>query len=1240
MNAFCVTLPLELLCLELTGFINDPRLLDFFAICKKCRSTIMDGDPENLNIPQTASHKKVTLHIPSQTESLLVIEKQRFRNQTLPLFNEDNTLQATTLSATVIGEYFRHKQCDRWLGLQFYHNAKQQKKYSDSNLDNVSAQRIAKGLAFEEAIESHLQSGKKIIRSIPAKDGFGRVRPLSERFTETTGCFDLLRKEGSENYNHNYLVQPVLHLDSEILIPQQRPLTAVGIPDLLQIHAKTKSNTILLQVGDIKSSSKPRYYQKWQVAFSAWLLQKFFAHQQQSQTVQCVAADTGFILTPSGDSTLAERHVFNLRPYLASMPALIKKIQNVFNSSSRQHFWQMQKQCLGCAGFDYCYQQAVCEEEIQLIPGIRRGDLEKMRFLGMGKLQDTHEKKTLQAAMISLQKNCIIIEDKSRRTNKSDLFPANISTIFVIHTNTEPVFGQLQSIEMFVCNKNQNPEKLQWTMDAESSPWKNFSRDLLQRWNTAITEKQGPHLLLFGQTTRMGLLNMAESLGDKQLVSLFTAGSACHYTDLQQLLGRNFSIPLPGTMTLYALNCVLGLMPENPFPKPESLLHEDRLTEIDVYTVCDFLLKLWQWTLFHVSGRYHKSDWCLQQQSNVDLSHTCLNLVEAEKEHQRRDMEALREMSLAERIERFRALGSLDFVGTCLDETGKFMYLLNRTPLAEEKNTKKLRNIPAKFRSGDFLRLVPFGVTDLQSGMPVIMAGFDSKSGEVSLYPRKRGVEVIKGVNYSLEEDSEDFHSAKVRDVVQNAFTRENEQLIELIGGTYTYKREQANTSEWLQTWLQTEAAAANLNTSQQQALKLPFTHPLSLISGPPGTGKTHLLGWIIIALIRQAQQQGTPLCIAVSALTHKAIDQVLQKLANLVNYHSLPDFPVRCLKLGRWEGEPFDPDDAKMQVEPCKNDDDTMNSSYSVIGATGYSLYSMLRKQGIGSSSVKPFDWVIFDEASQILLPQALLSLIHGKGNYLFLGDVCQLPPIVRSQANSLDAAEETVRSSVLELLLKHYPNQNQVLDTTYRMNDTICHFPSKTWYKNQLTPACEIAGNRLQLKPSNKNDLIDTIIDADKPVVLVGIDHHDWNEAAEMEADLLAAISYRLQNSHGIETEQIAIISPHRAQNNSIVESLTDLLGHDDLPVIDTVERMQGAERDVILFGFACTEYDQMFSEFLNNPERFNVVLTRARKKVIVVGNKIFFNSIASTEKQLSDNACFKEFVEYCLLNDCYFF
>jgi len=95
----------------------------------------------------------------------------------------------------------------------------------------------------------------------------------------------------------------------------------------------------------------------------------------------------------------------------------------------------------------------------------------------------------------------------------------------------------------------------------------------------------------------------------------------------------------------------------------------------------------------------------------------------------------------------------------------------------------------------------------------------------------------------------------------------------------------------------------------------------------------------------------------------------------------------------------------------------------------------------------------------------------------------------------------------------------------------------------------------------------------------------------------------------------------------------------GVDNLPVIDTVERLQGAERDVILFGFTCSVTDLVLAEFLNNPHRFNVAITRARRKLIVVGSKIFFEALANSEKQLLANACFKEFFQFCREQNCYF-
>ncbi|MCI5138185.1 MAG: Lhr-like helicase, partial [Candidatus Electrothrix sp. AR1] len=449
---------------------------------------------------------------------------------------------------------------------------------------------------------------------------------------------------------------------------------------------------------------------------------------------------------------------------------------------------------------------------------------------------------------------------------------------------------------------------------------------------------------------------------------------------------------------------------------------------------------------------------------------------------------------------------------------------------------------------------------------------------------------------------------------------------------------------DWIAEWLQTEGKLAGLNASQQQGLQMPFRHSLSLIQGPPGTGKTNLLGWILIALIRHAKARDEPLRIAVSALTHQAIDQVLTKVVKLVNQHNLPHFPGRCCKWGRWDGPEFVEDSNKMQVEPLEEPEQVMLSSHLILGATGYGLNNLVHKNK--KLPAQPFDWVIFDEASQILAPQAMLSLVHGKGNFLFLGDVYQLPPVIRSAPveketgdffdQQLDDAndenlENEVRRSLLSLMLHHYPHQSVFLDLTYRMNAEICAFPSKTWYNSQLRPAPVNASARLELKDRLSNDPLDTIIDPDKPVVLVRVDHHGCGQESIMEAEIMARLAHRLLSKYGLDKGQLALISPHRAQNNRITRRLTELLGNsDDLPLIDTVERIQGAEREVILFGFTCSDPDQVLGEFLNNPNRFNVAITRARHKLIVVGSETFFTAVAQNEESLRANACFKEFFE----------
>ena len=139
--------------------------------------------------------------------------------------------------------------------------------------------------------------------------------------------------------------------------------------------------------------------------------------------------------------------------------------------------------------------------------------------------------------------------------------------------------------------------------------------------------------------------------------------------------------------------------------------------------------------------------------------------------------------------------------------------------------------------------------------------------------------------------------------------------------------------------------------------------------------------------MILHAQEQGRPLRIAVSALTHQAIDQVLKKVVALIKQHGLQGFPARCFKLGRW-------DLTERGVEPLEDVETLAESPYAIVGATGFGLYQLL--EGLKGTFPQVFDWVVFDEASQMLIPQALLSLLYGKGNFLFAGDTKQLPPIV----------------------------------------------------------------------------------------------------------------------------------------------------------------------------------------------------------------------------------------------------
>nr|MBP9598996.1 Lhr-like helicase [Desulfobacter sp.] len=280
--------------------------------------------------------------------------------------------------------------------------------------------------------------------------------------------------------------------------------------------------------------------------------------------------------------------------------------------------------------------------------------------------------------------------------------------------------------------------------------------------------------------------------------------------------------------------------------------------------------------------------------------------------------------------------------------------------------------------------------------------------------------------------------------------------------------------------------------------------------------------------------------------------------------------------------------------------------------------------------------------------------SLIYGRGNFLFLGDVHQLPPIIMGNYDSHEPDDNgnalRLNRSILSNMRDLYPTDCQVtLDITYRMNKELCAFPSKSWYHNRLYPDPSVENARLYLdaldekyNPTGDDPILSDILNPQQPVTLVLTDHQGCAQQSDVEADLMAALTGRLILGHGLPPDRMAIITPHRAQNNAILQRLGKILGHHSpapLPLVDTVERIQGAERDIILFGLTASDPDHLTSEFLNSPNRLNVAMTRARKKLVIMGSRAFFSVIPDSDALLARHCCFKQLLTHCLEQNAVF-
>ncbi|MBX9853263.1 MAG: IGHMBP2 family helicase, partial [Cytophagaceae bacterium] len=266
-----------------------------------------------------------------------------------------------------------------------------------------------------------------------------------------------------------------------------------------------------------------------------------------------------------------------------------------------------------------------------------------------------------------------------------------------------------------------------------------------------------------------------------------------------------------------------------------------------------------------------------------------------------------------------------------------------------------------------------------------------------------------------------------------------------------------------------------------------------------------------------------------------------------------------------------------------------------------------------------KDFETVFIDEAAQALEPATWIPIMRAK-RVVFAGDHCQLPPTVKSN----EAGKEGLNVTLFEKSIQRQ-KADVMLETQYRMNEKIMKFSSKIFYKDQLIADTSVKEGII----FQGEDILE------KPVEFVDTAGCGYEEKYEKEnlsvynpeeADLLlkhlTLLHLRLEeNKVNTQKLRIGIISPYKAQVNLLKEKYAQAELKNVCKVsVNTVDGFQGQERDIIYISLVRSN-DRAEIGFLNDIRRMNVAITRAKKKLVVIGDS----------GTLTKHSFYKEFLNY---------
>lgn len=417
-----------------------------------------------------------------------------------------------------------------------------------------------------------------------------------------------------------------------------------------------------------------------------------------------------------------------------------------------------------------------------------------------------------------------------------------------------------------------------------------------------------------------------------------------------------------------------------------------------------------------------------------------------------------------------------------------------------------------------------------------------------------------------------------------------------------------------------------SLNRWQKEAVaKALGAKDIAVIHGPPGTGKTTVLAEVIQQIACEKKS------IFATAPSNTACDQLVESLvrtgvpvvrlghpARIMNHlreytldfqlanhplaetvdqleHQLEGFfkkKTRARKYSFSNEQREEIDWIKHEIRELDHQifAQVIDQAAVIVGTHASANEPFLKK--------KSFDLLVMDEASQAIEPMAWIPLIKAK-KVIFSGDHLQLPPTVKSKKADEMGLSKTLFERIHSLLGEEWKH---LLRVQYRMNEKIMNFSSREFYQGRLIADEKVKSQRLSMLPE-----VRSVPATEEVFLFLDTSGKGFEERREEgsesrynpeEAELIVKKLQEILVA-GVRPEHIAIISPYSAQ----VRLLNSMISENKIE-IDSVDGFQGREKEVILLSLVRSNFEGEMG-FLADTRRMNVAMTRAKRKLLIVGD-----------------------------------